>query len=223
MKKYLIISLSVLLSCYVNMALAGHDNIQISNVTGRQFTVSWTTDEPCIAVLKLNDESGIIKTCHDDRGENISSIIHYFTVKKLKSNTQYFFSVAYENMIDDQKEFYHVTTGPGLFPLIGSRLASGQILNRDSKTPTSEAIVYITVIGTERNWTSALLSTCVNDDGYWDLELFNARESDLQKMFNVKRNGTSIIIHVDAGNSGTAEIEQSISNGNNLHQSIVLD
>jgi hypothetical protein len=224
MKNYLIIALSVLLNCYVNMAFAGHDNIKISNVTGRQFTVSWTTDQPCIATLKLYDESGFIKTCHDDRGDNLSSIIHYFTVKKLKSNTRYSFSIANENMIDDQEnELYHVTTDPGLFPLIGSTLSSGQILYNDSKTPVSEAIVYITVIGPERNWTSALLSTLVNADGDWDIELFNARESDFQKLFNVKRNGKSVIIHVDAGNAGTAEIEKNISSGNNLYQSVVLN
>jgi hypothetical protein len=210
------------LSCFLlclgllTYSYATENNVNVTNITGRQFTVSWITSYPCIGKLCLLDKSGTIKEYFDDNKNNL----HYVTVDGLIENTTYKFSIVSGDVINDNNgQMYHVSTGPDLIP-VGSIQPAGKVL-LDNNTPAEGAIVYIDIYNSDA--LSASMSTVVDRNGYWYIELVNSRTDDNQHLFNPSE--TDILKVTVIGNSGTAYFEDKIMDNNcgkNLYPPLIL-
>jgi len=179
-----ITTLLCLLFTLFSTATASEINFRITNVAGGRFTVSWRSESKCIGKLDIyNMGNKFINSFIDDRGEQFFDIIHYITVDGLKDNTSYQFSIKSDKKIFDNDGYYFsVTTGPTLVPM-GSIQPAGKILLSNKGTPASGSIVYITI--SNSNEKSALLSTLVDNNGYWYIDLINARTFDDQNLYKI--------------------------------------
>ncbi len=206
----------------VTFALAGE--VRISNVRGTQFTVSWTTDQPCKGEVMYFKDGLAEEITYDDRGKDYVGTTHFVTIKHLKPNTTYYFkTVSSGDIIDDNDgSSYLVNTGPALIPS-GSLQPAGRIYEEDGKTPANGAIVYITVEGGMGK--SAPVATLVDENGYWYVELVNSRTADLQGLFAVT--GDDVLgIEVDGGLMGAVALITSATDnegGTNLRRPIILE
>jgi hypothetical protein len=148
----------------------------------------------------------LLNTLSDDRGINFSGDTHYITAKGLKSNASYFFSTLSGNQINDNEgQMYSVHTGDNLIP-VGSLQPAGQVLLCNGNRYATNAIVYIQISnGLDQ---SAPLSTIVDNNGYWFVELVNARDQNNQGLFRVSE-GNTLSIDVQGGQMGKASLELS--------------
>ena len=72
-------------------------NIRISNVTDRSFTISFTTEALVIGSINFGKDKNLGQTALDDRdGQGVlkEHKIHYITVKNLDSSSDYYFSIT---------------------------------------------------------------------------------------------------------------------------------
>src|SRR3989344_8406201 len=71
-------------------------NIRISNVTDKSFTVSFTTEALVIGSINFGKDKNLGQTALDDRDQGVlkEHKIHYVSVKNLDSSTNYYFSIT---------------------------------------------------------------------------------------------------------------------------------
>jgi len=216
----MILFLSILL--IHNALLADQGKPFITNVAGGQFTVSWITEKPCVAKLRLYTNSELTGEFYDERGKSFRDYTHYITVNALTENTGYAFSLESDGIIDNNKgHLYKVTTGKNLLP-IGSIQPAGKVFLSDGITPAYGSVVYATISCPEGE--SAPLSTLVDENGYWFIELINARESDSQSLFNLSHESCNLIISA-VGKTGSASLEGSVMDsegGGKLYDALIL-
>jgi len=115
-----------------------------------------------------------------------------------------------------------VNTGPTLIPQ-GSIQPAGRVYQNDGQTPANGAIVYVNVVGSEGD--SAPLTTLVDENGYWYVELVNCRTDDLKKLFQVAIND-ELEVEVDGGKMGTAFLVTEAADnkgGANLRPALTLE
>ena len=155
---------------------------EISNLTGSQFTVSWVSELPNTSYVQLYQDDALLKTLFDDRGKHYFGCTHYITIIGLNENTEYNYvinEIQGEEIINDGQR-YHITTGQNMIP-VGTFQPAGQVFLDDGQTPALNSIVYITV--SNSNEQSAPLSTIVDKNGFWFVELINARNADYQSLY----------------------------------------
>ncbi|ETR67171.1 MAG: hypothetical protein OMM_05284 [Candidatus Magnetoglobus multicellularis str. Araruama] len=186
-------------------------------------TISWITENECTGNVLLSDpKESIVKTFYDDRGENFIGDTHYITLRGLRKNTDYYFSIASGGQIDDNNgQQYTASTGNNILP-IGSFQPAGQIFLSDQKTVATNAIVYIVV--SNQTEQSAPLSVLVDHGGYWFVELVNARHINNERLFRVSETDT-LSITIAGGAMGTNSLEyiaKDNNGGKNLYAPIVL-
>ena len=224
-RRLALVGLNVLLFFFFSVTAlqASEESPVVTNVTGGQFTVSWTTSQLCAGKVSLYDNAGFIRDCYDDRGKDFKSTTHYVTVNGLKENTAYAFAIDSGGTLDDNEgNLYQVTTGANLIP-VGSIQPAGKVFLTDADTPAVGAIVYVTIWGSQG--VSAPLSTLVDGNGYWFLELVNARATDHQKLFNISVEHDKLVISVDGGEKGSAYLENPIidnQGGTRLYPPFIL-
>jgi hypothetical protein len=194
----------------------------VTNIVGGQFTVSWTSVSSCQAEVMVYRGTELFGRFYDDRGPNYTGKTHYVTVTGLRENTQYAFELKNGDVLDNNGgSRYLVTTGPHLIPA-GSIQPAGKASLADGTTPAEGAIVYITV-STSRG-SSAPMSTLVDLNGYWHLELINARTADGRSLFRVSDGeGTLKVSVVDE--EGKAGLEGSVMDnqgGTRLYAPLVI-
>jgi hypothetical protein len=194
----------------------------VTNVTGEGFSVSWMTNLPTSSIVRVYQNNKLLGTFHDDRGKDTRRITHHVTVKELRPNNQYQYLVVNDNMIDNDKgKYYTAVTGPQLIP-VGSIQPAGRVLLADSRTNASEALVYVTVNLEGKQ--SAPLSTYVDKNGYWYLELINARTSDYKNLFRISEANGDLTINAIAEH-GSATLAGKIfdnNGGTKLYNSLIL-
>jgi len=213
---------SLLLILISNHAQAKENGPIVSNVTGAGFTVSWVSSRPCVAIVAVSDDAGYMKNFYDDRGKDFASTLHYVTVRGLRANRDYAFVIHCGGMDEKEGRLYPIRTGPNLIP-VGSVQPAGRIFLADGYTPASEAIVYVTVSGPAGP--SAPLSTLVDENGYWFVELINARTADHQKPCRVIEGQREIVVFVNGGENGSASLEGLVvdnQGGTRLYEPLIL-
>ncbi len=223
-KAFLMTAFFVLLFSFifVSQSRAGEYNPRITNLAGGQFTVSWITKISCTGKAKLYKDSSVVGDFFDDRGKDFKGFTHYITVKGLKENTVYAFSLESCNNTDNNNGlFYQATTGPNLIP-VGSIQPAGKVFLNDKLTPATGSIVYITAFN--KKGVSAPLSTLVDENGYWYIELVNARDEDNQMIYNLNNEDCKLIISAE-GNTGSASLEAPVMDsegGTKLYETLIL-
>lgn len=220
---YLFIPFVVLSLLLICTPQAAAQELSITNVTGSQFTVSWISDQPSDGKVKVFRGPIFVSIFDDDRGKDFQGTTHYVTVKGLHENTEYTFSIEpVDSESGVSNTLYQVSTGSNLIP-VGSIQPAGQVFYADGVTPASGAIVYITILG--RGGTSAPLSTLVDRNGYWHIELINTRVINLIELYQVSAGDDSIIVSVEGGDLGAAYFEGTIvdnQGGSKLYTPLIL-
>lgn len=183
---------------FTSNATAGDtpQKIRISNVTDTSFTVSYSTSESVAGFISYGKDKNLGQSAFDDKTNKSTPSsdykTHYFTVKNLKSNTTYYFSLmsAGTTYLDNGQPF-SVQTGQKLTNNTHTKIVKGSVMTTNGTTP-AEGIVYIT---SEKANT---LTSMLGPDGTYTIELKNLRSSDATAYLPVTgQTPLSILIVVD--------------------------
>lgn len=125
------------------------------------------------------------------------------TVTGLLPQTQYYFQIAGDptgrNAGSGQP--WSITTGPTI-PLPASDTVYGQLIYPDN-SPAQGCALTLTIVNNDvagSTGESAPLATLSNGDGYWSLNLGNARRADLAGSFLYSPNGGDLLaLHAQCG------------------------
>lgn len=219
-----LLGLTVLLFVFIFITplKAAENTPRITNVTGGQFTVSWQTENACAGKLHLYSGPKMLGNFSDDRGADFRGTTHYITVTGLTENTPYAFATESDGTLDDNGGlYYQVVTGPNIIP-VGSIQPAGKVLLADGLTPAAGSIVYISILCPEGP--SAPLSTLVDENGYWYIELINARKADCQRLYNVSGEHCNLTVSVES-KAGSCTMDGPIMDsegGKRLYGTIIL-
>ncbi|WP_423226410.1 CARDB domain-containing protein [Candidatus Amarolinea aalborgensis] len=192
------------------LTLPAITDVLISNVSNTSATLSWLTDKAASGEVHFGASSSLGRIAHDDRGVATSSRTHHVALSSLAPLTTYFFYVTSADAVDDNSgALYQLTTGPTLSPPTPD-LIYGQVFLPDGVTPAAGALVYITLRdanGQGSPGDAALLSDVIQtgDDGYWNVNLGNARTTDLTQSFQYSPAGDQVRLVATDGSGCEAE------------------
>lgn len=151
-------------------------DIQITNVTDTSFSVSYKTSSPVPGSVSLvnNKTQAVVLDDRDKSSGRISSYaLHHITVNQLSPSTTYAFSVISNDTFLNEGKPFEVTTGEALEGTSSAFLVKGSVVY-ESKESVQGAIVYV------KAFNSQVLSTLVNPDGSYLVNLSRIRTSDLK-------------------------------------------
>jgi hypothetical protein len=182
--------------------------VYLSNLTGRTFSISWVTDVPCMGSLYIMDDDEPVFQAFDDRGIRFSGTTHHVTVRGLDPETTYSFGLLSGDVWDHP---YEVQTGALLDMPTSNFSVYGQV--GDTKTSSvKDTVVYAQLeAGTE---TSTILSFPLgraigrNTEGY-ALTLDNARTNDVAAYFDYTA-ADKLYLLAEGGSAGVSADDQSI-------------
>jgi hypothetical protein len=154
-------------------------NVQVSNLTDKSFTVSFYTDEATSGFVKYGTETGSLRSqASDDRDQLSGSVgnfrLHHITVRGLNPSTTYHYTLGTGSSprFDNNGEPFTLQTLPtasGGAPV--NKTIYGTVIT-ESGAPAEGSIVY--VLGDNLGGMSSL----VKSSGSWAIALANARTSD---------------------------------------------
>jgi hypothetical protein len=185
-------------------------DLRISNVSDNSATISWLTDLAVNGMVFFGPSETLGQIVHDDRGAATSSRTHHVTLAGLTPATTYYFYVSSADTMDDNSgDLYQFTTGPTL-PPTSPDLIYGQVFLPDGTTPAAAAMVYITLHnadGLGSTGDAAPLSYIIlaTDDGYWSVDLGNARTTNNQQVFQYSASGDQVRLLATDGSTCMAE------------------
>lgn len=151
-------------------------NIRITNVTDRNFTVSFLTDAESEGFVKYGEEPNKQDTRINDNRDQLSGGIgkyrlHYITIRGIEAGKKYYFLVGSSgNTYDNNGSPFEITTAPKTGTPPPARTITGSVVT-PSGAPADGAVVYVT--GSNMSEMSALVST----SGSWAIPLSDARDS----------------------------------------------
>lgn len=152
-------------------------NIQVSNIADTSFTVSYTTDEKVIGAVAYGTDDKVGSLAPDERETTSKASeqhIHSFTIKALKPNTNYFFTVlsGTETFSDGSTPYTTKTGGFIAAAVTNPTVIKGKVTLEGGSIPT-EGIVYASTSD------SQLLSAILQPDGSYSIPLNGLRTKDL--------------------------------------------
>lgn len=158
-------------------------NIRISNVTDRSFTVSFTTEALVIGSINFGKDKNLGQTALDDRdiqGVLKEHKIHYITVKNLDYSSDYYFSITSGSKEFLQKdEPFIVKTAPvSSGSSSAEKTIKGKVVLPNGDLP-AEAIAYL------NSDNSQTFSTLVKEDGSYSLSANSLKTQDLSSYFTI--------------------------------------
>jgi len=153
-------------------------NIRVSNVTDKTFTVSFYTDESTVAFVKYGIEAGKLNQQASDDRDQLSGIVrdyrlHHITVRGLEANKTYYYSLGTgSNDFDNAGQPYSITTAarPNSSPT-SNQTVYGNIFTATGE-PAEGAVVYL------HNDEIGGLSSIVKASGSFGISLSNAFKMD---------------------------------------------
>lgn len=163
--------------------------VRISNVTSRGFTLSWVTQIPTTGTVVFSESRQLInkkdqnlKTAFDQRGEPTLSKTHFVDLENLGPKKTYFFliksgSTPFFKTLEGKWEKKGLpseqkTTSEDTLSL---DWITGLVLKRNSQ-PVPGVFVYLEIPGK-----SSLLSALTNENGEWRINLANLMQKDLSQ------------------------------------------
>lgn len=168
--------------------------MRITNVTDSAFSVSWVSDAVETGhVLYGASPSSVASRADDDRGAGVSGTTHHVTVTGLAAQTAYYVD-AYSGAVVDNNggAHYRVNTGSSSSPGQPSAVY-GQVARASGASPAGLLVYLVLADGDGKGSTGAAspLSCIVKpgDQGYWVLNLGNARLGDLSGPFAYSPSG----------------------------------
>jgi len=190
-------------------------DVRISNVRDIYFVVSWVTDEATGGEVRYGTTPSLGQVAQDQRGAGHAGQTHYVALTDLAPSTLYYFDVESGGTVDDNGgAHWQVTTGPTLSPP-ASDAVWGLVNQSDGIALAEGAIVYIWVQdddGAGSPGLSALMSSLVNDTGYWFGNLRSARTTDLGAYFDYSASGDRVILQAMGADMGQASLTVDTAN-----------
>jgi len=185
--------------------------VRISNITNASFSVSWMSNSPEAGyVLCGTDPTNLTIKADDDRGAGVTSTTHHVTLTDLQESTRYYCDIHSGATVDDNGgAHYQIVTGP-IINIAPPGAIYGQASRADGSSPAG-IMVYLMVRdgdGKGSPGRSALLSTIIKekDQGYWYLNLGNARVEGLTAPFAYSASGDKLELRFVGGPGQVAEI-----------------
>jgi hypothetical protein len=150
------------------------DNIEVSNITDSAFTVTFTTQRPAIAGIKVSGPNMVDSVFFSTTSQE-ALVTHSITVPNLSPQSQYSFSVLFEGetILHNNKPF-SVSTAPLLDIIENQSTASGTIINTDGSYAANTLVLL-----TSNN--SQTVSTVTDENGKYTFNLSNLRTKSLDK------------------------------------------
>lgn len=150
--------------------------VKITNIADKAFTISFYTDEATAGFVKYGTtDADLSSQASDDRDQLSGTVgkysLHHVTLKGLKPNTQYFFTlgtgsgVVYDN---NGSPFTVKTTAEVSGPPPVANTIYGTVTNAGG-TAAEGSVVYLAIDGVNE------LSALVKSSGSWAIPLANAR------------------------------------------------
>lgn len=150
--------------------------VKITNIADKAFTISFYTDEATAGFIKYGTtDADLGSQASDDRDQLSGTVgkytLHHVTLKGLKPNTQYFFTlgtgsgVVYDN---NGSPFTVKTTAEVSGPPPVANTIYGTVTNAGG-TAAEGSVVYLAIDGVNE------LSALVKSSGSWAIPLANAR------------------------------------------------
>lgn len=164
------------------------ENVEITNISGSSFTVSYSTDKEVIGIISFGeDPKALERVALDDRDELSQAVkkysAHLITAKNLNPNTTYYFSItSADKKYLDNGSPYSLETGDIISKNPSfQKPISGKVILPDGSAP-EEGLVYISVNGSQK------LSTYLKNDGNYLIPLNNLRNASLSDYFILDKN-----------------------------------
>lgn len=178
--------------------------VRFSNISNDGFSISWVTNSlEAGYVLCGTDPASLTIRADDDRGAGVAATTHHVTLVNLQESTRYYCDIHSGATVDNNGgAHYQITTGP-LVDIILPAAVYGQASRADGSSPAG-IMVYLTVRdgdGKGSSGGSALLSTIIKegDQGYWYLNLGNARVESLNAPFAYSASGDKLELRFVGG------------------------
>jgi hypothetical protein len=174
------------------------DQIQITNITNRSFTVSWITAKPTEGLVKYGAGQQTDFVARDQRdpltGELNAYFTHLVTVTGLEPATAYAFKIqSAGHLFDSNKGPYMVTTAQSELEVSSPELLHGVIVDPDNQ-PAAGAIVYLKADNLSPR------STLVTPTGEWRIDMSQARVKNFSQAFSFTENQSLFELFVQDGN-----------------------
>lgn len=185
--------------------------VKITNVGDKAFTVSFYTDETTVGFVKYGLVADTLKTqASDDRDQLTGSVgkfsLHHITVKSLKPNTAYYFTVGTGSgsSFDNNGVPFMVKTAadPGTPPPV-AKTVYGNVMTPGG-TPAEGSVVYLAAEG------GGELSALVKASGSWAISLASARVSDGTSYLNITDDTALTVFVQSAPLSQTAQVSTTV-------------
>ncbi len=191
--------------------------VKITNVGDKAFTVSFYTDETTVGFAKYGVDAATLKTqAGDDRDQLTGSVgkfsLHHITVKGLKPNTAYYFTVGTGSgsSFDNNGVPFMVKTAtdPGTPPPV-AKTVYGNVMTPGG-TPAEGSVVYLAAEG------GGELSALVKASGSWAISLASARVSDGSTYLPVTDDTALTVFVQSAPLSQTAQVSTTVKDAQPL-------
>lgn len=165
---------------FTGRAISGNtpQSITVTNITDRSFTVTYLTENSVLGTVSYGEGQEAIVAV-DDRdqksGQPQPHRVHSISVRNLKPNTSYSFSITSGGkQINDNGKPFSTKTGPHLENNdTEPHMVTGKVVTQEDKAP-SEGIIMITPDGGQT------LTTLLKNDGTYSLSL-QARTNSLEQ------------------------------------------
>jgi hypothetical protein len=170
--------------------------VRITNVSDKSFTVSWITEKATTGYLSWGKSTSLGQATDADK----VAVIHHITINNLSPQTSYYFKIgADKTLFTNQGKAYTVKTASALTGTPNNDVVFGTILTT-SGSP-ADAIVYISAAGI------APVSTTTNNEGKWSIPLSTARSTNLSAYASYSKDTQlDIVITGGQGQSATGKI-----------------
>jgi len=183
-------------------------DVKIANISDTSFTISYHTSDNVLGSISYGTDAKQTQVVLDDRdtANNASAphFLHYFTLHNLTPKTTYTFVIlsgtgTYQNNGNP----YSVTTATTLFQPTKPQVLTGTIVLPPS-SPSSEAVVYFTLVG------SQTISTLAKSDGTYSLDIGALRDDTLTSFMDTSsRIGTIVVQGANAQATAQFNVDQS--------------
>ncbi|MFH1602060.1 MAG: hypothetical protein ABIB61_03840 [Candidatus Shapirobacteria bacterium] len=181
--------------------------VQVTNISGDSFTVSFTTSQAAYVTLDLvSPQKAIYNDIRFDQDqEKREFYTHYIKINNLQISAEYEFMITSNGRTygQDGKEkgrpFLTRTAPFKADPSLENRLAYGQIIDFQNQA-VGGVVVYLNIPEV------APLSSLTSDSGYWMVPFAFAYAPDLTNLANYQEGEVEEEIRVEGGPFGQSEV-----------------
>ena len=172
-------------------------NPQVTNITYKSGTISFTTNIECQASININNL--LVK-------DDTSLKIHYFEINSLKENSDYIYSIISGGKTYSSSSYQVSTAQKPSVETISSNLAWGKVFNNNG-SPAEKVIIYLNIPG------ASPLSAITTTSGNWNIPLSTSFNENKTNWFtppvNIEEN-----IYVIAQDQSVTQIISNTSSNN---------